>query len=198
MTLPPFHGMSIFLLLTTYIPTYSNWLIPRMRGLLPDMTNGRFAYAKNNGADQLCSNCTVTAQLISAFVFATRIVQLSETSSFQPSSEAAKTDLCQAWSEIPKAGFLASQPSNQTNENAWWASYLAESLKQIERKQLCHQSLCIDIGLYVPLTTKVILRRGLHNGLYLKSQRHPRLKSRPGKIGEARGSNLQPVFDGRT
>ena len=36
--------------------------------------NQQFAYAKNKDTDQLCSNCAVTAQLISAFVFATPIV----------------------------------------------------------------------------------------------------------------------------
>ena len=37
------------------------------------MKNRIFAYAKNKGADQLCSNSN--AQLISAYVFATQIAQ---------------------------------------------------------------------------------------------------------------------------
>ena len=34
-----------------------------------------FFLGENKGTDQLCSNCTADLQLISAFVFATRIVQ---------------------------------------------------------------------------------------------------------------------------
>ena len=55
----------------------------------------------------------VTAQLISAFVFATQTVQLllppllkSKISSIQPSSVAAQAGLCQTWSETLKTFFL--------------------------------------------------------------------------------------------
>ena len=58
----------------------------------------------------------VTAQLISAIVFATRIVQFlfflndkSEISSFEPSSVSAQASLCQTWSETPKTWFLTSR-----------------------------------------------------------------------------------------
>ena len=66
-----------------------------------------FCMCENKDADQLCG----TAQLISAFVFATRIVQslCLLNPKFQASiciSVTAQPGLCGTWSETPKTGFL--------------------------------------------------------------------------------------------
>ena len=66
----------------------------------------------------LCENkpqisFAVTAKLISAFVFATRIVQilyfLNPKFQGSPSSVAAQPGLCRTWSETPKTGFLTTR-----------------------------------------------------------------------------------------
>ena len=56
----------------------------------------------------------VTAKLISAFVFATRIVHFlfllnPKFSSFYAASGTVHVGLCQTWLETPKTGFLASR-----------------------------------------------------------------------------------------
>ena len=51
-------------------------------------------------------SCAVTAQLISAFVFATWIVQWYKISSLYSSSVTAQPSLCQTWSKKPKTSFL--------------------------------------------------------------------------------------------
>ena len=60
-----------------------------------------FAYAKTK--PQI--NCAVTAQLISAFVFATRIAQFLFFLSFKPLSKTVHASLCKAWSETRRPGF---------------------------------------------------------------------------------------------
>ena len=65
---------------------------------------------KNKDADQLCGNCEADQRLW--FFYTDSSVPLlpkSEISSFLRSSIAAQAGLCQAWSEIPKTSFLASQ-----------------------------------------------------------------------------------------
>ena len=53
------------------------------------------------------------AQLISAFIFATRIGQLLFSSSFLPSSVTAHADLCWTASETPKTDFSRRGPVYQ-------------------------------------------------------------------------------------
>ena len=76
-----------------------------------------FCLCENKGADQLRGNCeadpqisfAVIAKLISAFVFATRIVQFLYflNPKFPASSHLVQLGLFQTWSETPKTGFLA-------------------------------------------------------------------------------------------
>ena len=72
--------------------------------------NRLFAYAKTKTQISFA----LTAKLISAFVFATRIVQslYYQNPKFQdssPSSVTAQLGLCQTWSETPKTGFLTTR-----------------------------------------------------------------------------------------
>ena len=53
-------------------------------------------------------SCEVTAQIISAFVFALHIEQ-SEISIFQPASVTVQADLCRTWSEPQIVGSLEKQ-----------------------------------------------------------------------------------------
>ena len=71
-----------------------------------------YRLCENKGADQLCSNCT--ADLISAFVFATWIVQFlfflnQKFQAFSFFSGTAQPGLCRTWSEAPNTDFLASR-----------------------------------------------------------------------------------------
>ena len=67
--------------------------------------NRNFAYAKTKAQ----TGFAVTAKLISAFVFASRIAHFLSflNPKFQASS--LQVGLCQAWSETPKTGILASR-----------------------------------------------------------------------------------------
>ena len=84
------------------IPNYHNSNMSHVMRI-PD-----FCICKNKGTD----SCSVIEQLISAFVFTTKIVQshyflnLSEISSFQPNSVAVQPGLCWTWLETLKIGFL--------------------------------------------------------------------------------------------
>ena len=62
-----------------------------------------FAYAKTKAL----ISCLETAQLISAFVFATiPLLPKFEISSLRPSSVAIQLGLCLTWSETPSKGFV--------------------------------------------------------------------------------------------
>ena len=67
-----------------------------------------FAYVKTKAE----ISCAVTVQLISPFVFTTKVVELiplfskSEISSLQPSPVPVQLGLCRTWPEIPKTEFL--------------------------------------------------------------------------------------------
>ena len=69
------------------------------------MRNRIFAYAKTKTQISLA----VTAKLISAFVFATRIVQSLYFLSPKSSTVAVQAGLCRTWSETLKAGFLTTR-----------------------------------------------------------------------------------------
>ena len=69
------------------------------------MSKPDFAYAKTKTQISF----VVTAKLISAFVFATRIVQSLYFLYTKPSSVALQPGLCRTWSETPKTGFLTTR-----------------------------------------------------------------------------------------
>ena len=67
--------------------------------------NGIIAYAKTKAQ----TSFAVTAKLISAFVFATRIVQFLFYLFAKFQAGAAQTSLCQTRSETPKTRFLTAR-----------------------------------------------------------------------------------------
>ena len=69
------------------------------------MRKPAFCICENNDADQLHGNREADL-LISAFVFATQIVQFFNFLNFKPSSVAKQPGFCGTWSEIPKTGWL--------------------------------------------------------------------------------------------
>ena len=71
------------------------------------MRKSDFPLCENDGADQLCSNCTADQRLRFRFRDSTIALLLkSEILSFYP-SVASQTRLCRTWSKAPKTGFLA-------------------------------------------------------------------------------------------
>ena len=68
--------------------------------------NWIFAYAKNKGADQLCSNCTTDQRLCSRYTDS-KISLLLKSQSFKPlACFCVQVGLHRTWSETRKTGFL--------------------------------------------------------------------------------------------
>ena len=69
-----------------------------------------FCLCENKDADQLRSNCEADQRLSFCYTDSTISLLLkSEISSFKPASVTVQVDLCQTWSEAPKADFLVSR-----------------------------------------------------------------------------------------
>ena len=87
----------------------------------------------------------ISAQLISAFVFATKIsftiplLSKSEISSLYPSSVAVQPCLCGTWSETPKTGFLTTRLKLLSNSYLFTSVYLMilKSHTNIEIATIC-------------------------------------------------------------
>ena len=73
------------------------------------MRKSDFCLCENKDTDQLCSYCIADQQLCFCFSDSTIfLLPKSEISSFQQSSVAAQTGLCQTCSETSKTSFLVS------------------------------------------------------------------------------------------
>ena len=74
------------------------------------MRNLAFCICKNNGADQLGSNCTTDQRLCFRYIDGTiPLLPKSEISGCQLFFVAVQPGMCQPCSEIPKTGFLATR-----------------------------------------------------------------------------------------
>ena len=69
-----------------------------------------FWLCENKGADQLRSNCEADQRLCFRYTDSNiHFLLKSEISNFLPASATVQAGLCRSWSELPKAGFLASR-----------------------------------------------------------------------------------------
>ena len=81
----------------------------RLQNLSRVMGKREFCICENKCADQLCSKCTFTAQLISAVVLATQKAQFLLYVYPRLQDSSIFLLLCQTWSEMWNTGFLASR-----------------------------------------------------------------------------------------